>query len=116
MNRRAFLGALATGGAATGLVANGARFASGPVDSSRERPWLVRFSESPITGKSAEIFDARTGENVASRIPYVCATRCERSRVTQRPVRVVLFRLKDGYRFVIGDRLATEPAWLQAIG
>ena len=116
MNRRAFLGALATGGAVTGLAANATRYAAGPADSTRERPWVVRFSATPITGKSADIVDARTGENVARRIPFVCAARCERSRVTGRPVRVLLFRLKDGRPFVVGRRLATEPAWIQAVG
>ncbi len=115
MNRRAFLGALWTGGAVTGLASCHAGCATGPADSSRERPWVVRFAVTPITGKSSEIVDARTGENVARRLPYVCAARCERSRVTGRPVRVFLFRLKNGQPFLTGGRLATEPAWIRAV-
>ena len=110
MNRRAFLGAFVSGAV---LLPSGElrrwryRAANGPTDSRRDRPWVVRFAETPITWRSGDIFDARTGEHIATRLPYVIARRCERSRVTGRPVRVAIFRLKDGHQFLIGGRLAT---------
>lgn len=115
LSRRTFLGAVGTGAALTGL-ANEVRIAmaQGPAESSREQPWLLRTEEVPITGQRT-VWDARTGEDVGCRVPYTMARRLERSRLTGQPVRIVLFRLKEGKTFIGGGRLVTEPAWVRVI-
>ena len=116
MNRRGFIGALMTGGALTGLATEARTFAHGAAESTRERPWVLRASTTPITGRDACVYDARTGENVSNRFLYAVAPRLERARVTGRPTRIALLRLNHaGKPFVTGNRLATEPAWVRII-
>lgn len=112
MARRTFLGAVATG-AAIGAFVSARTSASGPADSTRDRPWHLRASEAPLTSRST-VFDARTGTDVGRDILLACCRRLERSRITGCPVRIVLFRRNAaGQVFVVGDRIATEPAWVQ---
>ena len=118
MNRRAFLGALATGGAVTGLAAHGGRFASGHADSTRERPWVVRYvgREGMAFGRG-HMRDAMTGEDVSVRFPYNSAYRVERALRSGRPMRLALFALNaSGHHYVFGSRVAMEWAWTKVIG
>lgn len=110
LKRREFLWASFAGAAA---AVAGAGEAS---PRSRVDPWVLRSSEAPVTGRG-ELCDARTGEPVGRRVPLRCAARLERSRVTGRPVRIALYRLgPDGWPFAVGDRVATEPAWVRVVG
>ena len=115
MHRRGFIGALMTGGVIAGLAAEARTFAHGAIDSTRERPWALRTHTTPITGREY-VYDARTGEDVSIRVPYAAASRLERSRVTGKPMRIVVFRLDcSGQLLVTGNRVATEPAWVRII-
>ena len=116
IGRRTFLGAVATGAAMAALAHEAKVFAAGPMDSTRERPWVLQVREIPITGRGG-VWDLRSGENVSRRVPYALAPRLERSRLTGHPVRVSLFRLDAaGKHYAIGNRIASEPAWVRVVG
>ena len=118
MNRRAFLGALATGGAVTGLAANSTRFASGPADSSRENPWVVRYAGRKGTVFArGQLLDVRTGKDVSARFSYHSVYRVERALRSGRPLRLALYSVDaSGNHYVAGGRVAMESAWIKVIG
>lgn len=117
MQRRFFLAALGTGSATAALLAPAMTSARTPAESTRERPWLLRTDGTqPIPSVRCHIFDARTGVDVSHHISYRACHRLERSRLTGQPVRIAVLRVNaDGKHYLVGERLASEPAWVRVI-
>lgn len=101
MNRREVFPVLAAG-----LVAVPAMVTAAPTDSD---VMLVRV----VVPKGAalcrgRVICCRTGADVSGQFPIQVAQRLRRSFETKRPIKVSLYRLRDGHVFVEGGRVARE--------